>query len=232
MAANAQGMATSFKQDLLNGIHAFGTTVVRAGTTADTFKAALFLVNQSMGPATTAYGVATASFAGYISNGTSGVAGTVLTVTSVTSGTIVQGMLLVGAGLTAGTIITALGTGTGGTGTYTVNNSQANGTSGSPTAYTSDGELTGTNYTDGGIAVTNATVPAISGTTAYWTPSGNFVWANLTSNGAFDSVLVYNSTQSNKAVSVHTFGTQNVTAGTFTLTMPANAAGTALLNLA
>jgi len=33
-------------------------------------------------------------------------------------------------------------------------------------------------------------------------------------------------------VSVHTFGAQSVTAGTFTLTMPANAAGTALLNVA
>ena len=56
--------------------------------------------------------------------------------------------------------------------------------------------------------------------------------ASFTSAAAFDAVLVYNSSQSNKAVSVHTFGTQSISAGTFTLTMPANSAGTALLNIA
>lgn len=55
MAANAQAMCTSFKQDLMNGLHAFGTSVVRAATTADTFKAALYLTNQGLGAATTAY---------------------------------------------------------------------------------------------------------------------------------------------------------------------------------
>jgi hypothetical protein len=49
---------------------------------------------------------------------------------------------------------------------------------------------------------------------------------------AFDCVLVYNSTQSNKAISVHTFGSQTITAGTFTLTMPSNTTTTALLRLA
>jgi len=45
-------------------------------------------------------------------------------------------------------------------------------------------------------------------------------------------VLLYNSTQSNKAVSVHTFGSQTITAGTFTLTMPSNTTTTGLLRLA
>jgi hypothetical protein len=45
-------------------------------------------------------------------------------------------------------------------------------------------------------------------------------------------VLIYNSSASNKAVSVHTFGDQTVTAGTFTLTMPANTTSTALIRLA
>ena len=36
-------MATSFKTELLSGIHAFGPTVIRAATTKDTFKAALYL---------------------------------------------------------------------------------------------------------------------------------------------------------------------------------------------
>jgi hypothetical protein len=100
------------------------------------------------------------------------------------------------------------------------------------TVYTTTGEVTGTNYTAGGVTVTNATAPATSGTTAYWTPSASLVYTNVTLSTAFDTVLIYNSTQTNKAVSVHTFGSQTVTAGNFTLTMPSNAAGTALLNIA
>ena len=100
------------------------------------------------------------------------------------------------------------------------------------TVYSTTGEVTGTNYTAGGVTVTNATAPTTSGTTAYWTPSASFTYTNVTLATAFDAVLVYNSTQTNKAVSVHTFGSQTITAGTFTLTMPTNAAGTALLNIA
>lgn len=100
------------------------------------------------------------------------------------------------------------------------------------TAYTATGEVTGTNYTAGGVTVTNATPPATSGTTAYWTPSASISWTNVTLSTAFDAMLLYNSTQSNKAVAVYTFGSQTVTAGNFSLTMPTNAAGTALLNIA
>jgi hypothetical protein len=100
------------------------------------------------------------------------------------------------------------------------------------TVYSSTGEVTGTNYTAGGVNVTNATAPTSSGTTAYWTPSASITYTNVTLSTAFDAVLIYNSSQTNKAVSVHTFGSQTITAGTFTLVMPTNAAGTALLNIA
>ena len=100
------------------------------------------------------------------------------------------------------------------------------------TAYSASDEVSGTGYTAGGVAVTNATVPATSGTTGYWTPSASITYTTVTLSTAFDAVLIYNSTQSNKAVSVHTFGSQTVTAGTFSLTMPANAPSTALLNIA
>ncbi|TCK36722.1 hypothetical protein B0G84_5735 [Paraburkholderia sp. BL8N3] len=53
--ANTQAMCTSFKQDLLNGLHAFGTSVVRGTTAADTFKAALYLASASIGASTAAY---------------------------------------------------------------------------------------------------------------------------------------------------------------------------------
>lgn len=100
------------------------------------------------------------------------------------------------------------------------------------TAYSATSEVSGTNYSAGGIAVTNATAPSTSGTTAIWTPSASLVYSTVTLSTAFDTVLIYNSTQSNRAVGVYTFGSQTVTAGNFTLTMPANAAGTALIQLA
>lgn len=97
----------------------------------------------------------------------------------------------------------------------------------SSTTYTATGELAATgNYTAGGVTVTNATVPANTGGTgivAFWTPSASLVWANLTSSGSFDAMLLYNSSiTALNGVAVFTFGAQTVTSGTFTLTMPTN----------
>jgi hypothetical protein len=75
-------------------------------------------------------------------------AGTIMTVTGVTSGVLHVGQEISGAGVTAGTVITALGTGTGGTGTYTVSVSQAV-TSTAVTAVGS-GEFTAVDLTDDG----------------------------------------------------------------------------------
>jgi hypothetical protein len=149
---STQAMCNSFKTELLNGYHNFGTAPVRAAATADTFYAALYFTTASLGASTT--------------------------------------------------------------------------------VYTTSGEATGTNYTAGGIVATNGTAPVLYTNTATWTPSANLVWASLTISTAFDTVLLYNQTQGNRAVSVHTFGAQTVTAGTFTLTMPTPGAGTSLLNLA
>jgi hypothetical protein len=148
--ANSQAMATSFKQDILNGVHAFSS----AYRAADTFKAALYTAASSLGASTTSYTTATT-------------------------------------------------------------------------------EVTGTNYVAGGVTVTNATAPTTSGTTAYWTPSASFSWTNVTLTTPFDAVLVYNSTAAGKnAVSVHTFGSQTITAGNFTLTMPTNDSTNALIRIA
>jgi hypothetical protein len=105
------------------------------------------------------------------------------------------------------------------------------------TAYTATGEVSGAGYSAGGVTVTNATAPTSANSSAtagvgYWTPSGSITYTSVTLTTAFDCVLIYNSTQSNKAVSVHTFGSQTITAGTFTLTMPSNTTSTALLRLA
>jgi intracellular septation protein A len=100
------------------------------------------------------------------------------------------------------------------------------------TAYSSSGEVSGTNYTAGGVAVTFGTAPSSTSTTAFITPSASIVYTTVTLATSFNAVLIYNSTQSNKSVSVHTFGAQTITAGTFTLTMPANDSTNALLRLA
>jgi len=131
--SNTQAMATSFKGEILSGIHALGTTVIRAGTGADTLKAALYLASATINASTT--------------------------------------------------------------------------------AYTVTGEVSGTGYSAGGVTVTNATAPTTSGTTGYWTPSASLTYTTVTLTTAFDCVLIYNSTQSNKAISAHTFGSQTVTAG-------------------
>jgi hypothetical protein len=150
---NQQSMCTSFKQDMLNGIHAFGASVVRGSAAKDSFKMALYLTSANLGAGTPSYSAV--------------------------------------------------------------------------------GELAATGgYVAGGVVVPNATVPSSSGTTAFWTPSGSVVWNNLTSSAAFDAALLYNDSSLGKnSVSVHAFGAQMVTAGTFTLTMPANDASNALIRI-
>jgi len=154
--ANTQSMCTSFMGELMTATHNFGTAPIRAATTADTFKGALYLASATYNASTT--------------------------------------------------------------------------------AYSATGEVSGTNYTAGGVTVTNATAPTATNSSAtagvaYWTPSASLTYSNVTLSTAFDAVLIYNSSQSNKAVSVHTFGSQTITAGTFTLTMPSNTTSTALLRL-
>ena len=105
------------------------------------------------------------------------------------------------------------------------------------TAYSATNEVSGTNYTAGGVTVTNATVPTATNSSStagvgFWTPSASISYTTVTLATSFDTVLLYNSTQGNKAISVHTFGAQTITAGTFVLTMPTNSTTTAMLRLA
>lgn len=154
--ANTQGMCSSFKSEILTGIHALGPGTgvpARTAATADVVKAALFLATASRGPA--------------------------------------------------------------------------------DTVYNTTGELAGSgNYTQGGVTVTMGNAPSTTGTTGIFTPSASFTWSNLTSSGAFDTVVLYNSSQSNKEISVHTFSSQSIVSGNFTLTMPTNDATNALIRIA
>ena len=67
----SQAMTTSFKVEILNGIHAFGTTVTRGSTAADVFKIALYTSSASLDATTTAYTTSNevASTGGYTAGG-------------------------------------------------------------------------------------------------------------------------------------------------------------------
>lgn len=150
-------MATSFKVELLNAVHQFGSpTIVSRSSltapTADSFKGALFLASATINASTT--------------------------------------------------------------------------------TYSTTGELAGTgNYTQGGVAITWI-APTNDSTTAHTTPNASLSWTALTSSGAFDALEIYNDTQGDKTVSVHTFSSQNVTAANFSLTMPTNNGTTGLIRIA
>ena len=53
--AISQSMTTSFKVEILDGIHNFGTGVIRASTAADVFKIALYTSSATLSATTTAY---------------------------------------------------------------------------------------------------------------------------------------------------------------------------------
>jgi hypothetical protein len=68
--AITQAMATSFKVEILDGIHAFGTTVVRGSTAADSFYLALYTNAATLDATTTAYTATNeASGTGYVAGG-------------------------------------------------------------------------------------------------------------------------------------------------------------------
>lgn len=101
------------------------------------------------------------------------------------------------------------------------------------TIYNTTGEVVGSGYTAGGEIVTTATAPQLDSTTAHFTPSASIVFSAVTLSTPFDAVLIYNDTSTTKlALSVHTFGSQTVTAGDFTLTMPTDDGTTGLIRIA
>jgi len=95
------------------------------------------------------------------------------------------------------------------------------------TAYTTDNEVTGAGYTAGGITLTGVTLSA-SPEGVVFVNFADAAWpaASFTARGA----LIYNSTQSNTSVAVLDFGSDKTCSNqTFTVTMPANTATTALI---
>ena len=81
--ANTQAVCNSFKQQVMQSDHAFDTTVTRGGTTADTFKAALFLVSATRNKTDTVYNTTgEVSGTGYTAGGVTVVNATGMTLTN------------------------------------------------------------------------------------------------------------------------------------------------------
>ena len=92
----------------------------------------------------------------------------------------------------------------------------------------SSDEATGTNYSAGGQTLDSATI-TLSGTTAF-VDFADEVFSNLTITAA--GAIIYNSSASNKAIAVFSFGTNVAsTAGDFTVIFPAADASNAVLRI-
>ena len=96
------------------------------------------------------------------------------------------------------------------------------------TVYTTSGEASGTNYSAGGIALTNIT-PLSSGTTGYWSfDDATFTNVTLSCAGA----LIYNSTNGNRAMCVLSFGnTITKSASNLVITFPPMGATDSVLRI-
>jgi hypothetical protein len=96
------------------------------------------------------------------------------------------------------------------------------------TVYTSTGEASGTNYSAGGIALTNIT-PLAASNTGYWSfDDATFSNVTLTCAGA----LIYNSTNGDRAVCVLNFGqTITKTAANLVVTFPPMGATDSVLRI-
>ena len=85
-------------------------------------------------------------------------------------------------------------------------------------------------YSAGGATLTSVTVTGGAGADIAFVDFADVQFTNATidANGA----IIYNSSESNKAVAVIAFGsTQSSDNGTFTITMPAAATGTAIIRI-
>jgi hypothetical protein len=97
------------------------------------------------------------------------------------------------------------------------------------TAYSSTNEVSGTGYTAGGETLTNID-PTSSGTTAF-ADFADATWTSATITAA--GALIYNSSESNRAVAVLSFGGDKTsTNGDFVVQFPTADASNAIIRIA
>jgi hypothetical protein len=157
-----------------------------------------------------------ASFTGGISNG-SGVAGTILNVSAVASGTIFIGQRISGTGITAGTFVTGFGSGSGGIGTYTVNTSQL---VGAGTTITGAASAIATTPASGDNSVNIATTAFVQstvgvlGTMASQNASAVAITGGTIAGVAISGATIASSTIGGLTLGTNGTGTKTISTGT------------------
>lgn len=228
------GICNSFKVEMLQGGHCFNAALA---SLAGAGVSAAFTLT---GLATTA-GIALGMVASGTGVASGAIVSRILGATSVQVDTANTGTVTTGTIGFAGDIFKALLIKVTPSLTYSATQTNV-GTPGSGTPTTANvgtDETSGTGYTSGGFTLTNI-LPALSGTTATTQFTPNPSWTSATFSAT--AMIVYNSSTrqgagaaplNNRAVGVYDFGgTQTVTAGTFTVLQPVNAAATALIQVA
>ena len=98
------------------------------------------------------------------------------------------------------------------------------------TAYTTTGEVSALSYTAGGNTLTISTSPTSGGTTTAYVSFADTSWSSATFTAA--GALIYNATQSNKAVAVLNFGGDKTSSGgTFSVQFPSASSTTAIIRI-
>ena len=92
------------------------------------------------------------------------------------------------------------------------------------TVYSTLNEVVASGYTAGGAVMTGVTLNT-SGYTVYV----NFANVSWSTAVTARCALIYNASQGNKSIAVLDFGSDKTSTGTFTITMPANTATSALI---
>lgn len=220
MAGYSTVMTTSFKTGMMQAQHCLAASVVKTGVGGVSGEFTL-----------TGLANVTGIFVGMAASGTNVAAGAVVasidsatqvTVSKAHTGTITAASIT----FAGDSLKLALGKVTP-TGTY-----DATSTVHADLTGNTD-ETSGTGYTAGGVALTNNGVVS-SGTTAF-ADFADVSWTSATFSAR--AAEIYNTTQRgslvNPTVSYHDFGgTQQVTAGTFTLVLPTADASNAILRVA
>lgn len=225
-------LASSFKQELLQGVHNFTGSSTLSGSITNGSSAVTGLsstANLVVGMPATATGVQANTVIESITSASAITLSKTATATnaaaSITFGGDTFNMLLIKASPARTFDGTQTNVGTPGSGTP-------------GTANVGTDETSGSGYTSGGQALVNVT-PSLSGSTAMASFSANPSWTSATFSTT--AAIIYNT--SNKAgaaatpingrvVSVHDLGgTQSVSGGTLTLVLPAVTSSTALLRI-
>lgn len=201
-----QAICSSFKQELLDGVHDFGgvftgdisgTTLTVSAVTNGVLAVGSFISGSGItaGTTITAFGTGTGGAGTY----------TVSVSQTATSTTITSGDTFKLALYTSAATLDS-----------------------STTVYSSSNESSGTGYTAGGGTLTNLGT-SLSGTTAFLS-FDNYTWTSATISAY--GALIYNTSKNNAAVAVLSFGaTYSSTAGNFQITFPANTSTTAVIIL-